>query len=160
MSWGGEGGGIKGVLTILDNVSSLVRIPFVRNMKNVIRNVQQTLYRGQFVSNALSAIDASSSSSSSKSENKDDDKDDAAYVETMYVLSKLVLFSDHFAKQFVNSNGPKRISRFLKSTHRVSVLIDSLLVFSQLARSSSKYYEELRSISSDLILEISPASRE
>ena len=150
MSWGGEGGGIKGVLTILDTVSNLVRIPFVRNMKNVIRSVQQTLYRGQFVSNALSAIDAvSSSSSSSKSENKDDTTkdDDASYVETMYVLSKLVLFSDHFAKQFVNSNGPKRILRFLKSTHRVSVLIDSLLVFSQLARSSSKYYEELRSIS-------------
>ena len=34
MSWGDEGGGIKGVLTVLDTVSSLVRSPFVRNMKN------------------------------------------------------------------------------------------------------------------------------
>jgi hypothetical protein len=137
LSWGGKGGGASGVLTLLDTVSSLVRIPFVRNMKNVIRSVQQTLYRAQFISNALSTIETLSSSTSSSSDD-DNNQDDASYVETMYVLSKLVLFSDHFAKQFVNSNGPKRILRFLKCSHRVSLLVDSLLVLSQLARSSSK----------------------
>lgn len=58
---------------------------------------------------------------------------------------RLVLGDPNFATQFVNFGGldSQIVALLLQERNSASVLVDALLIISQLARSSSEYYEKL-----------------
>eukprot|EP00455_Lapot_gusevi_P018245 TRINITY_DN19924_c0_g2_i3.p1 TRINITY_DN19924_c0_g2~~TRINITY_DN19924_c0_g2_i3.p1 ORF type:complete len:357 (+),score=44.27 TRINITY_DN19924_c0_g2_i3:174-1244(+) len=61
------------------------------------------------------------------------------------LLSRLILGSNYFVQQFIQFNGLAAINshNLLSETHSPAILVDVLLILSQLARLSKEYYEAM-----------------
>eukprot|EP01059_Diplonema_ambulator_P005285 TRINITY_DN15032_c0_g1_i3.p1 TRINITY_DN15032_c0_g1~~TRINITY_DN15032_c0_g1_i3.p1 ORF type:complete len:990 (+),score=312.20 TRINITY_DN15032_c0_g1_i3:300-3269(+) len=94
-----------------------------------VTTVQQTMYRESLVEHALAVLDI-------LPENVE------AWQQPMSLLCKLVLGSQHFAKQYLASGGlaTERIHRLLNSSNPEQLLIDTLNIVSQLARLNQENY--------------------
>ena len=113
-----------------------------------LRRYQETLLKEAVVVCLVQALDdaldedAQSSQKSPTSEKEGDKKRNVFATEPVALCSQLVLRSASYAAQFVEAGGlePGLVRKLLASTNDVSVLVDSLLLTSQLARLGADKY--------------------
>ena len=133
--------GAEGVEEMLVRTIALVALPFSPRWdvrEDQVKLAQQAIYDGNFLKSILSAC-ASCASASSRAA--------SACGSVISIVSRLVLSSRHFARQFVDHGGISMIRSLslLQQDKPWMMLVDVLLILSQLARMpEGKYYPQLK----------------
>mmetsp|Transcript_42052 Transcript_42052/g.68229 ORF Transcript_42052/g.68229 Transcript_42052/m.68229 type:complete len:888 (+) Transcript_42052:121-2784(+) len=119
------------VAAVVTQVVSVLYIPFANTVEDsLLGSVQQSMYNNHLVRNLVASI---------------------SYMAPEYcelpigLLSRLVLGANHFARQFVESSGMtnKILAPFLGEDMSCNLIVDTLLIVSQLARISKDNYEHI-----------------
>ena len=154
-------GGEASTLTIVKTCIQILALPFsgVGNEANketkpeeglpaypvlddkAITALQQTMYRESLVEHVLLIIDII-------------ENNVGAWQLPMSLLSRLVLGSQHFAKQFLAFGGinPDRVHKLLKADNSEPLLVDTLNIVSQLARLNQDNYSAIQKSDIHLLL--------
>ena len=132
-------GGAEGVEELLIRTIGLVALPFSPRWTardDQVKLAQQAIYDGSFIKRIIAACVSCSSDSSSPT---------SASAPVIGIISRLVLGSPHFGRQFVTHGGIPMIKSLgiLALETPWMVLVDVLLILSQLARVSDVYYPQL-----------------
>ncbi len=134
-------GGAEGVEEMIVRTVSLVALPFSPRWavrEDQIKLAQQAIYDGGFIERIIGACVSCASQSSS---------DTSACASVISIVSRLVLGSRHFARQFVDHGGIAMVKNLALLRQEVPwmMLVDVLLILSQLARiPDGKYYPQLK----------------
>ncbi|GLD96432.1 hypothetical protein PINS_up005115 [Pythium insidiosum] len=133
------GGGSNAVKALLHAIVKVLGIPFMHSLSDeLLVATQETLYDAQCVQQLLNVLLFIFSTRELKLE--------ASVLELpMSFLSRLITSSEHFGNQFVRADGMAVIKAcgMLSCTGSTSLVIDTLLIVSQLARSSPEYYHNI-----------------
>eukprot|EP01062_Namystynia_karyoxenos_P057934 TRINITY_DN4916_c0_g1_i1.p1 TRINITY_DN4916_c0_g1~~TRINITY_DN4916_c0_g1_i1.p1 ORF type:complete len:1200 (+),score=403.66 TRINITY_DN4916_c0_g1_i1:84-3683(+) len=128
-------GGVAAAQGVVRLAIQLLALPFsapqtqpAQLNDKAVTAIQQTMYREALVEHTLGVMDHFA--------------DVKAWLGPLSLLCRLVLGSQHFAKQFLQCNGmgPERIQRLLHPEGPVPLLTDALNIVSQLARLSQENY--------------------
>jgi fused-like protein len=97
---------------------------------SVLAQVQNTMYREELTKHCIGALDFLPLNSMEA---------------PIGLLSRLTLSSPHFARQYLKYGGlePKIVQMLLRSNNPAPLIIDALLIISQLARLSKEYYKDI-----------------
>ena len=131
----GAGGGDAGVRQLLQSCIAVLYRPFASSSRTAaeaqLKRIQGLLMNQHAIAGVLSALKRTSL---------------GGETVTMSFVSRLVLSSTSFAREFVDHGGlePKLVARLLALPEgEAGAVIDTLLVLSQLARISKDYYGAL-----------------
>jgi len=131
----GAGGGDTGVRQLLQSCIAVLHRPFASSSRTAaeaqLKRIQGLLMNQRAIAGVLSALKRTSL---------------GGETVTMSFVSRLVLSSTSFAREFVDHGGlePKFVARLLALPEgEAGAVIDTLLVLSQLARISKDYYGAL-----------------
>eukprot|EP00941_MAST-03F_sp_MAST-3F-sp1_P003053 g3053.t1 len=146
-----KGGGIYGASMLIRNVMRLLLLSLASSSEDkatkdclpdsVLARTQQTMYKEFLVEKLLEAFQSIESVNTEVP---------SCILEcramTMKMLSLLVLCSEHFARQMVEADGLDIILRLgmLEKHSPAPVIIDTLVLFSQLARTSRAWDKQLK----------------
>jgi len=130
------GGGTQGVESLLSIVLTILSKPLVSigqkspTDESFSGHYKEALFKSNFISLVVTCAD---------------NVDSQGLSVPMNFLSRLILSSSRYSQQFVEGGGlkPSRIARALENTKNAQILVDALLVLSQLARVSKQYYEDM-----------------
>jgi fused-like protein len=131
------GGGIQGTQSLVSLLLMILSKPWTAatsaadtSSQEFIQNLMDMLYKHNFVALVIKCLEVIDSQGLSVPLN---------------FLSRLVLSSSRFSQQFVECGGlqSRRLTHILKPDNSPPILVDSLLILSQLARVSREYYEEI-----------------
>ena len=128
------GGGIQGIQSLVSLLLMILSKPWSTNApvdesnEGFFRNFREMLYKHDFVALVVRCIESI---------------DSQGLTIPMNFLSRLVLSSSRYSQQFVECGGlqPNRLMHILKPNNSAPILVDGLLILSQLARVSRDYYE-------------------
>lgn len=136
------GGGGNAIKALIHAIVKVLGIPFTHSVsEEFLVTTQEVLYDAKCVEKLLGVLRFVSSTRGVHLE--------ASVLELpMSFLSRLVTSSTHFGSQFVDAGGIQVIKEcgMLRGSSSPSLLIDSLLIVSQLARASEKNYEDLSEV--------------
>eukprot|EP00667_Euglena_gracilis_P001390 EG_transcript_1392 len=121
-------GGGYAVEGVLEGCVSILALPFLAGNERTVAPAQQVMYRENVVERILLSLDQMHSQK---------------WAHPVGLLSRLVLGSQHFAKQFMLCDGlqSERVRRLLSvNDESLDVIVDTLNILSQLARLSKDYY--------------------
>ncbi|TMW57103.1 hypothetical protein Poli38472_003028 [Pythium oligandrum] len=141
------GGGSSAVKALIHAIVKVLGIPFMHNLTDdVLVATQEILYDVRCVEMLLRVLQFVFATKKTGLET-------SVLELPMSFLSRLVTSSEHFGNQFVQADGMKIIKEcgMLSSTGSPSLIIDTLLIVSQLARSSPDNYSAIRD--ADLLIE-------
>lgn len=131
------GGGSNAVKALVHAIVKVLGIPFMHSVsEELLVGTQEVLYDAECVQKLLGVLRFVFSTKEFHLE--------ASVLELpMSFLSRLVTSSEHFGAQFVRANGMLIIKEcgMLRSDCSPSLIIDTILIVSQLARSSQDNYE-------------------
>eukprot|EP01064_Diplonema_japonicum_P010398 TRINITY_DN17650_c0_g1_i1.p1 TRINITY_DN17650_c0_g1~~TRINITY_DN17650_c0_g1_i1.p1 ORF type:complete len:1092 (+),score=233.50 TRINITY_DN17650_c0_g1_i1:37-3312(+) len=131
-----RGGGVQATHRVVKLCIQILALPLTASTSSgtaldekSVTAVQQTMYRESLVEHALAVLDILP-------------ENDEAWQQPMSLLCKLVLGSQHFAKQYLTSGGlsNERIHKLLNPSNPEQLLIDTLNIVSQLARLNQENY--------------------
>eukprot|EP00755_Sulcionema_specki_P010988 Sspe_Gene.47904::Locus_24661_Transcript_1_1_Confidence_1.000_Length_3507::g.47904::m.47904/K06228/FU; fused len=128
-----RGGGEEATLNHLKTVIQILVQPFLSPGKAPDdKAVFQTMYRESLVEHTLGTMDIFPNNVK-------------AWIQPFGLLCRLVLWSQHFAKQFMACGGihPDRTQKLLRPTNPAQLLVDTLNIISQLARLNQENYESI-----------------
>jgi fused-like protein len=124
-------GGSSAVTSIVERVISMLFLTSTHPLhESVAAQVQNTIYREDLTKHCISALEFLPLN----------------YMEApIGLLSRLTLSSPHFARQYLKFGGlePKIVQMLLRSNNPAPLIIDALLIISQLARLSKEYYKDI-----------------
>ncbi|CAH0476804.1 unnamed protein product [Peronospora belbahrii] len=130
------GGGSNAVKALVHAIVKVLGIPFMRNVsEELLVNTQEILYNSKCVEKLLGVLCYVLSTRELQLET-------SVLELPVSFLSRLVTSSSHFGLQFVEADGMLIIKECIAlcSNCSPSLLIDLLMIVSQLARSSETYY--------------------
>uniref|UniRef100_A0A7S1KQZ9 non-specific serine/threonine protein kinase n=1 Tax=Percolomonas cosmopolitus TaxID=63605 RepID=A0A7S1KQZ9_9EUKA len=116
-------GGMRGVSGLVERVVNVLFLGFTSPSSS--QNVQKFLFKQDVVRHVLSSLQYISQNT---------------YDKPLSFLSRLVFKSPHFAVQFVKFASPMLIQKLLHEDNPPSLLIEILVIISQLARIKSDHY--------------------
>lgn len=138
------GGGGNAVKALIHAIVKVLGIPFMHSVpEDLLVSTQEVLYDAKCIDKLLGVLQFVCISV------RDVHLEASVLELPVSFLSRLVASSAHFGSQFVESGGIRVIKEcgILKSSSSPSLLIDTLLILSQLARTSEHNYTDLLELS-------------
>jgi serine/threonine protein kinase len=138
------GGGTEAAVRLVGMVAAVLHAMTMPAYEDALmRRVQRALFQNELVPLIVQAV--SSQTPEAGFSYQSTELEDALKI-IMALLSRLVLSSGHFARQFASNGGLRMIKAggFFDCNAPVEIVVDCLLLVSQLARVSEEHYASIR----------------